>query len=119
MANKEKNMKTENKKSKKEEKNKRHFFKDFKAELKKVVWPTPKQLLNSTIAVIVIVLVIGITVFVLDMGFELLNKQNAKLQSSLQEKYLNSAEETNTTSNTDEASSVNSNTIENTTNTAE
>ena len=103
-----------NKKSKKEEKNKRRFFKDFKAELKRVVWPTPKQLANSTIAVITMVLVIGVIVFGLDMVFELLNKQNAKLQSSLQEKYSNSIENTNTTSNTDEASSVN-----NTTNTVE
>jgi preprotein translocase subunit SecE len=120
MANKEKKVKPENnKKSKKEEKNKRHFFKDFKAELKRVVWPTPKQLVNSTIAVITMVLVIGIIVFGLDMVFELLNKQNAKLQSSLQEKYSNSIEYTNTTSNTDEASSVNVNTTENTTNTVE
>ena len=118
MAKKEKEVKPlNNKKSKKEEKNKRHFFKDFKAELKRVVWPTPKQLLNSTIAVITMVLVIGIIVFGLDMVFELLNKQNAKLQSSLQEKYSNSIENTNTTSNTDEASSVNANTTENTTNT--
>ena len=123
MAKKEKKVKPENnKKSKKEEKNKRHFFKDFKAELKRVVWPTPKQLLNSTIAVITIVLVIGVTVFVLDMGFELLNKQNAKLQSSLQEKY---NVNTDTTSDhdhdhdhADDASSE-SNVINNTTNTAE
>ena len=120
MADKEKNVKPDNKKSKKEEKNKRHFFKDFKAELKRVVWPTPKQLLNSTIAVITIVLVIGVTVFVLDMGFELLNKQNAKLQSSLQAKNSNN----NTTSeehnhdHSDEASSE-SNVTNNTTNTAE
>ena len=120
MADKEKDIKpVNNKKSKKEEKNKRHFFKDFKAELKRVVWPTPKQLLNSTIAVITIVLVIGVVVFLLDMGFEILNKQNAKLQSSLQEKISNSAEETNTTSNNDEASGVESNVEQNTTNTAE
>ena len=123
MADKEKNVKPDIKKSKKEEKNKRHFFKDFKAELKRVVWPTPKQLLNSTIAVITIVLVIGVTVFVLDMGFELLNKQNAKLQSSLQEKYSNNLNN-NTTSeehdheHADDASSV-SNVTNNTTNTAE
>ena len=108
-----------NKKSKKEEKNKRHFLKDFKAELKRVVWPTPKQLVNSTIAVITIVLVIWVIVFALDMGFELLNKQNAKLQSSLQEKY-NKIEESNTTSEeTDEASSEESNTVENTATDAE
>ena len=50
----------------KEEKKKRRFFKDFKAELKRVVWPTPKQLLNNTIAVVTIVLVIGLIVFLID-----------------------------------------------------
>ena len=110
MAKKEKNVKPENnKKSKKEEKNKRHFFKDFKAELKKVVWPTPKQLLNSTVAVVTIVLVIGLIVFALDMGFELLNKYGINnLQSKLQSTYSNSST-TNTTSEenntTDDASS--------------
>jgi len=118
MAKKE-NIKQDNKKSKKEEKNKRHFFKDFKAELKRVVWPTPKQLLNSTIAVITIVLVIGVIVFALDMGFELLNKQNAKLQSSLQEKYSNSVESNTTSVESDEASSEGSNTVENTVKDAE
>ena len=111
MAKKEKNVKQENnKKSKKEEKNKRHFFKDFKAELKKVVWPTPKQLLNSTVAVVTIVLVIGLIVFALDMGFELLNKYGINsLQSKLQNIYSNSST-TNTTSEenntTGEASSA-------------
>ena len=123
MADKEKNVKPDTKKSKKEEKNKRHFFKDFKAELKRVVWPTPKQLLNNTIAVITIVLVIGVIVFALDMGFELLNKQNAKLQSSLQEKYLdnNTTSEEHNHVHADDASSesnVTNNTV-NTTNTAE
>ena len=118
MAKKE-NIKQDNKKSKKEEKNKRHFFKDFKAELKRVVWPTPKQLLNSTIAVITIVLVIGVIVFALDIGFELLNKQNAKLQSSLQEKYSNSVESNTTSVQSGEASSEGSNTVENTAKDAE
>ena len=31
----------------KDVKNKKHFFKDFKAELKKVIWPTPFDLLNE------------------------------------------------------------------------
>ena len=115
MAKKEKEVKPlNNKKSKKEEKNKRHFFKDFKAELKRVVWPTPKQLVNSTIAVITIVLVIGVIVFALDMGFELLNRQNAKLQSGLQEKYSNSVESNTTSEESGEASSEGSNTVENT-----
>lgn len=55
------------------EKEKKHFFKDFKAELKKVIWPTPKQVLNNTTAVIVIVLLTAAIVFVLDLAFETLN----------------------------------------------
>ena len=120
MAKKEKEVKPlNNKKSKKEEKNKRHFFKDFKSELKRVVWPTPKQLLNSTVPVITIVLVIGVIVFALDMGFELLNRQNAKLQSSLQEKYSNSVESNTISDESDEASSEGSNTVEDTAKDAE
>lgn len=63
--------KEEKKKVKKEKKN---FFKNFKAELKKVIWPTPKQLVNNTIAVITIVLITAIIVFVLDFAFEALNQ---------------------------------------------
>ena len=62
-------------KNNKDVKNKKHFFKDFKAELKKVIWPTPKQLVNKTVAVIVIVLVTAAIVFVLDLVFYLLNEQ--------------------------------------------
>ena len=61
-------------KSKKDIKNKKSFFKDFKAELKKVIWPTPKQLVNNTVAVVVIVLVTALIVFVLDVVFDLFNK---------------------------------------------
>ncbi len=116
MAKKENLKKTD--KTKKDTKNKRHFLKDFKAELKKVVWPTPKQLLNSTVAVITIVLVTALIVFILDMGFELMNKQGInKLQTVLQSS--NHTEEENTTSeSTDEASSGNS-TVDNTTENAE
>ena len=57
----------------KSKKEKKHFFKDFKAELKKVIWPTPKQLVNNTVAVITIVLITAIIVFVLDFAFESMN----------------------------------------------
>lgn len=68
MAKKEAKAKKEN------SKNKKSFFKDFKAELKKVNWPTPKQLLNNTIAVVTIVFITAAIVFVLDIAFETLNK---------------------------------------------
>ncbi len=58
----------------KEIKNKKSFFKDFKAELKKVIWPTPKQLVNNTAAVVVIVIITAAIVFALDFAFEALNK---------------------------------------------
>ena len=44
------------------------FFKDFKAELKKVVWPTRKQLINNTVMVIALVLAFSIIV----LGFDLI-----------------------------------------------
>ena len=57
----------------KNKKEKKHFFKDFKAELKKVIWPTPKQLVNNTVAVITIVLITAVIVFALDFIFEKMN----------------------------------------------
>ena len=53
--------------------NKKSFFKEFKAELKRVSWPTPKQLVNNTVAVISIVLIVCAIVFVLDVIFKSLN----------------------------------------------
>ena len=41
--------------------------------MKKVIWPTKKQLINNTVAVIAIVLIIGIIVFLLDFCFEKIN----------------------------------------------
>ena len=72
MAKKEK--KVTSKENNKETKNKKSFFKGLKAELKKVIWPTPKQLVNNTVAVITIVLITAIIVFVLDLAFESMNK---------------------------------------------
>ena len=57
----------------KNKKENKHFFKDFKAELKKVIWPTPKQLVNNTVAVITIVLITAVIVFALDFIFEKMN----------------------------------------------
>ena len=57
----------------KKEKNNKRFFKEFRAEIKKVIWPTPKQLLNNTVAVLTIVLITAIIVFALDFVFEKMN----------------------------------------------
>lgn len=91
--------KKEAKTNKKENnKNKKSFSKDFKAELKKVVWPTPKQLVNNTVAVITIVLVTAAIVFVLDLTFETLNKHGVnKIKEVVSAN--NTVADDNTTSN--------------------
>ena len=90
----------------KEGKERRHFFKNFKAELKKVIWPTPKQVVNNTIAVIVVVLITAAIVFVLDLAFEGLNTYGInKLKGIVQ------------TEDTSTENVVDTNTIENTDNT--
>ena len=79
--------------NKNENKVKKHFFKDFKAELKKVIWPTPKQLVNNTVAVVTIVLLTAVIVLALDVVFDLGNRYGiTKLQSMVNEKF-NSEEE--------------------------
>mgnify|MGYP005816348065 CR=1 FL=1 len=104
--------KSENKNDNKN-KVKKHFFKDFKAELKKVIWPTPKQLLNNTTAVISIVIITGIIVFALDVVFDLGNKYGiSKLQSIVDEKF--NSEETNTESTEGTGSTENTESTENT-----
>lgn len=42
------------------------FFRETRSELKKVVYPTPKQLSNNTLVVLLCVLVVGVFVWVLD-----------------------------------------------------
>ena len=108
--------------NKNDHKVKKNFFKDFKAELKRVIWPTPKQLLNNTTAVVTIVIITAIIVFALDAVFDLGNKYGiSKLQSIVNEKY-NNTESTNSTDNsstdnntesTENTSSTEENTSEN------
>ena len=52
-----------------EVKNKNRFMKDFKSELKKVIWPTAKQTAKNTFAVLFLVILVSLTVVVLDFGF--------------------------------------------------
>ncbi len=74
-------------KKNKDAKNKKHFFKDFKAELKKVIWPTPKQIANNTVAVITIVIITAAIVFVLDLVFDIFNEQGInRLKSNIKNK---------------------------------
>lgn len=45
-----------------------NYFKEVKSELKKVVWPSFKQVKNNTLIVIVCVLIIGAFIWILDLG---------------------------------------------------
>ena len=107
---KEKKMK-DNTNKKASNKDKRHFFKDVKAELKKVIWPTPKQLLNNTLAVIASVLIVGVIVFLLDLCFEKINtfgveKLKTIVQSSQNEEAdQNTVDNSNTESNAENTNS--------------
>ena len=56
------------------EKKKNNFSRELKSEMKKVTWPTFKELVNSTSAVISIVIIVAVIVFILDVCFENLNK---------------------------------------------
>ena len=121
---KETNKKQEVKKQdgkKQDSKNKRHFMKDFKAELKRVIWPTPKQLLNNTVAVITVVLITAAIVFVLDFVFESMNtygidklkevvdttSENTTDTNTTDYIELNATEETNTTADGNETTDEN------------
>jgi preprotein translocase subunit SecE len=47
----------------------REFFRDFKAEFKRVVWPSKKELKTQTITVITTSLVVAAIIFVMDAVF--------------------------------------------------
>ena len=45
----------------------RRYFRELRSELKKVVWPTPKQVLKNTLIVVACVLIVGVFVVVFDL----------------------------------------------------
>ena len=50
------------------------FLKEAKVELKKVVWPTPKQTMASTAVVIIIVFIVSIYLGIIDFALAKLVK---------------------------------------------
>ena len=98
---------------KKEKKEHKHFFKDFKAELKRVIWPTPKQLVNNTVAVITIVLITAVIVFALDFVFKTVDDYGI---NKLKEVIGTRNEESNTTTSNEETNNTNNNTTNETRN---
>lgn len=59
-------------KEKKEKKKRKNpiakWFREMRSELKKVVWPTRKQIINNTIIVLVIVVISSAVLFVVDQA---------------------------------------------------
>ena len=84
----------------------KHFIKDVKAELKRVVWPTSKQMVNNVTAVITIVIVTAAIAFCLDFVFESMNryginkiKENVQAKSNQVQVEDNSANDTTAENN--------------------
>ena len=50
------------------------FFRDTATEMKKLAWPSKKQVLNNTWVVIVVVILAGLVIFGLDSLFGLILK---------------------------------------------
>ena len=48
------------------------FFKDLKAEVKKIVWPTRKAVINNTGIVLVAMVISGVFIWGIDTGFKFL-----------------------------------------------
>ena len=57
-------------KGKKEKKKRKNpilkWFREMRSELKKVVWPTRKQMVNNTVVVLVIVVISSVVLWVVD-----------------------------------------------------
>ncbi len=57
----------------------KHWFKDFRAELKKVIWPTKRQLAENTTVVISMVIIVAVIIFLLDLAFKAINGSVVKV----------------------------------------
>ena len=57
------------KKNKKQKRSPVRFFKDVWGEVKKVTWPTKKDLFRTTFAVIIFIAIFTVIVGLMDLGF--------------------------------------------------
>lgn len=55
------------------------WFRDFKSECKKIVWPTGKQVVNNTVVVIIAAIVVCIFIYILDVSFGFVRDTIVKL----------------------------------------
>ncbi len=45
-----------------------HFLRDYKSEIKKIVWPTWKEVIKNTVIVLIMCLIVGILIWLVDFG---------------------------------------------------
>ena len=81
-----KNNKNSDKKAKTE---KSHWFKDLKAEIKKIVWPSGKRLFDNVVVVLSMVIVVTLIIFLLDLGLKQLNNLEVNGINELKTKVAN------------------------------
>lgn len=48
------------------------YFRSIKSEIKKIVWPTPKQTTKNMGIVVLVIVLVGVFVFALDVGLNAL-----------------------------------------------
>jgi len=48
----------------------KQFFKEVRTELKKVTWPSRKEVINSTTVVLVTVSIVGLFLWMVDIGMQ-------------------------------------------------
>lgn len=104
--------KVNNKKQAKNDNNKR-WFRDFKAELKKIIWPNKKELTENCIVVISMVVIVALIIFVLDLGFKELN--NLEVEGAKQVKNsitVSSENEENSNTSSEEETQIDVNSID-------
>ena len=102
----EKSTKKKRKDSKKSNKNadkkvkteKSHWFKDLKAEIKKIVWPSGKRLFDNVVVVLSMVFIVTLIIFLLDLGLKQLSNLEVNGVNELKTKVVNQLE--NSTENT-------------------
>ena len=67
--------------------------------VKKIIWPSQKQLWENTAVVISMVVIVSVIIFLLDLGFKALNELEVKGAEDLKNKISTSQNTTNELSN--------------------
>ena len=100
------------KKEQKNDSNNKKWFKEFKNELKKIIWPSKRELLENSAVVISMVVIVAVIIFVLDLAFKSLNDVSVEAAKSIKGEVTVSSNEI-TESNETESTTTSEETQEN------